>query len=234
MRGLSTCLTSFLLAGCTIVMQKAGPTSPTGAAGPSTAAASPSVGSTSGDTAQGSDQPSAPREGMFEMPNVIGMSVPDATARLRREGFERIDSAEATCSEDTDDGIVCDQSPEGGRTTSVNIPPNLKYQRTRLPKLISVVGLSVDEARAKIVAAGYAGIEVRYLANDREGCTKGKVCAMNPEAGVRLPFTRTVTLWFPPEEEPTVPATDAKPDPDSGASGEGKKPDEPKPPGSIF
>ena len=148
--------------------------------------------------------------GQIAVPDVEGMSVSEATARLREAGFR---SRTRLVSSDQPEGTVIDQSPAAGeevaRRTVVALqiagarstqPPTTEPTTVRVPNL---VGMTAADARNRLRALGLRSTQ-RPVESPRPA---GEVVSQSPRAGVELREGATVTLRIS-----TGPASVAIPD----------------------
>ena len=133
---------------------------------------------------------------LTNLPNVVGMSVDQATSTLQAVGFgvtvgKAVDSAEAK-------GIIAEQSPGAGMVaggSTVTISPS-NGQGTSVPE---VSGQSVEEAAATLRAAGFDNVQPGTCTEDESVKGSGRATGTNPAAGetvnrnsaVRLDYARS-------------------------------------------
>jgi membrane peptidoglycan carboxypeptidase len=120
------------------------------------------------------------RQVLYDLPNVIGLSVGDATARLQANGFsvvvgEAVNSSEAQ-------GIIASQSPGAGRVpggTTVTISPS-NGQGVTVP---DVSGRSLDQAISELRRAGFGNVQPGSCTDSDSATAQGVATGTNPEAG---------------------------------------------------
>ena len=128
-----------------------------------------------------------------DLPNVIGMSVDQATATLEQAGFdvsvgEAVDSAEAA-------GIVAAQSPGAGRVsggTQVTINPS-NGQGLAVP---DVTGKQLNQAVSELRAAGFGNVQPGQCTEDATAGIQGKVSGTNPPAGTVVNRNAAITVAY--------------------------------------
>jgi beta-lactam-binding protein with PASTA domain len=154
----------WLALGCSLIKTSSGSTTP----------------ESSGGTATTTPTSSAP-DALF-MPSMTRYTRPAAESLLRDKGFTGAINATGDVDPAYErDEIVCDQPPFGKYAPSVTI--TIKYCNTYVatnngPML---VGLSVEDAKKRAVAAGFTGrIDVMELSEYDASCKAGNVCRADP------------------------------------------------------
>lgn len=121
-----------------------------------------------------------------EVPNVIGLKVEDATARLEDAGFT---VSQVLVKSDDVEGIVLKSIPEPERRAEVGSEVTLDISCART--VPEVVGLAQDEALALLQTEGFENVEV---SQQKSNGLEGTVIAVSPEAGVRSKAQATISL----------------------------------------
>lgn len=117
---------------------------------------------------------------LTDLPNVVGLSIDDATSKLRDAGFDvnvgtAVDSTAAA-------GIVAAQDPGAGGVaggTTVTISPS-NGQGTTVP---DVTGQGVNDALSAIRGAGFGNAQPGTCTVDPAATGQGKVTSTSPAAG---------------------------------------------------
>ena len=126
-----------------------------------------------------------------EVPDVSGLQFAAAKARLESDGF-RADTGEQSWHGAAARGIVTGQKPGAGTVESrgalVLLDISLGRRQTRVPQ---VVGLTEQEARATLVAEGFAVAEAVAEPSDEP---RGQVIASIPAAGQLATLPTSVRL----------------------------------------
>ncbi len=124
--------------------------------------------------------------GGVSVPDVMGMSEAEATATLTEAGFEVEVSSVVV---DDGAGTVVSMQPQAGRRIALGRTVELGIGILRL--VPDVEGLPLEEARAKLSAAGIDQLRLEYQnASD----PKGTVIAVSPVAGTKVSAEDVVTL----------------------------------------
>ncbi len=114
------------------------------------------------------------------MPTLEHYKRGDAESMLRAKGF----TGQILATGDTDpaqDGTVCEAPPFGKYAPNVTI--TLAYCATYVApnEGPQIVGLPLDAAKQKVVAAGFTGeVEVMELSEYDASCKAGNVCQVSP------------------------------------------------------
>jgi beta-lactam-binding protein with PASTA domain len=125
---------------------------------------------------------------LIAVPNVTGKSVDDATVALQTAGLQSriayiVDATNATEKVETQDPAAQATAPRHS-TVTVTIP---------VPGTVpDVAGMTLDAAKAALVANGYA---VGNVADTQDG-DPGKVARTEPEANATLRPGETVTIYY--------------------------------------
>jgi len=131
---------------------------------------------------------SAPQQGAGEtvVPPVVGKDYADAIAELQQAGFAV--SVQFSV-QPTGNGMVIGEQPEGGAQT----PSGSRVAITlSVPgEVPDTDGLSIQQARAALEAAGYSVSSLRYTADEGAG---GRVIGTDPIAGTTLSPGSSVVL----------------------------------------
>jgi len=131
------------------------------------------------------------RRTYVNLPSVIGMTVDEATSRLREAGFsvtvgDAVDATEA-------EGTIVEQTPGAGRVvsgTTVTIRPSNGEGAT-----VPGVGGTPQQAAAALRAAGFSNL--RAECSDAEGAPKeGVVTGTDPAAGETVSKGDTITVEY--------------------------------------
>jgi membrane peptidoglycan carboxypeptidase len=129
-----------------------------------------------------------------DLPNVIGMSVDEATRTLHNAGFEVKVGPEVDSSEGK--GVVARQSPGAGRVaggTTVTINAS-NGQGVSIPG--GLVGAPFQEARNTLMGAGFGNVDIQC--QEAEGAT-GLVTSVSPGEGTVTNRNTRVTLVYTDE-----------------------------------
>lgn len=120
------------------------------------------------------------RQVLTDLPNVVGMSVADATSTLNNAGFDVILGAPVDSSEA--EGVVAAQSPGAGKVaggTPVTISPS-NGQGIAIP---DVSGQRVDDAVATLRSAGFGNVQPGTCKKDESAGDQFKATGTSPAAG---------------------------------------------------
>ncbi len=124
------------------------------------------------------------------IPDVVNMTLADATRTLQQLGFE-VDFVEEA-NEDIAEGIVFAQDPPAGEELEVGETVTLTVSTGAEPRPVAlVVGKTLDQARAELEQQGFV-VEVREIEDTEEEA--GTVLAQDPEAGTEARPGDTVIL----------------------------------------
>jgi hypothetical protein len=183
-----------LLAACSINGHAVGPH--LGAAAPAAkpAASSPAAPASPGTTAAPStaDDPAAAPDDTpprVTVPDLNGLTVDEANARLRAAGLTRpVDTeqygAVMSCGPDARDGRVCGQHPAPGTVQFADEPVEVRlgHYDARADKVVvpDVRGMHLADARAAFARAGFMA---EPLLESGAGCKPDIVCSQTPEGG---------------------------------------------------
>ncbi len=145
-----------------------------------------------GDDFPGADS-NLTRQIVRELPNVIGMTVDQATSTLDAAGFgvevgEPVDSNVA-------EGIVAAQSPGAGLVgggTTVTINPS-NGQGVSVP---DVAGKNLDKALSDLRGAGFGNVQPGTCTEDASGGAQGKATGTNPAAGSVVNRNSAITVDY--------------------------------------
>ena len=141
--------------------------------------------SSSGATSAGDDRASgAGDDTMVMVPDVMGMSQADAEAKLHAAGVRNVET-DTSGSSNFAVARVCSEVPGGGHQNRVSLPVSLRYCDNTPVQTVKdtpvLRGLSLEDAKKQIRAAGYTGqIDVQEITND-VGCKIDTVCSAYPE-----------------------------------------------------
>ncbi len=124
--------------------------------------------------------------GGVSVPDVMGMDEAQATATLTEAGFEVEVSSVVV---DQGAGTVVSMQPQAGRRIALGRTVEIGVGISRL--VPDVEGLSLEEARAKLSAAGIDQLRLEYQNASEE---KGTVIAVSPVAGTKVNAEDVVTL----------------------------------------
>jgi beta-lactam-binding protein with PASTA domain len=136
--------------------------------------------------------------GRITMPDLRGMSQDEASAALKRAG--------STGAFETDVGLcddsvpiphmhVCEQSPDPGADQASESPVHVVLQQESPEsdkpgvagahyKMPDAIGLSPDQAKAKLAAAGFSHLDNIQVHIDGDCDKPGIICRSDPEPGV--------------------------------------------------
>ena len=137
-----------------------------------------------------SDDPPEEVPVLEAVPDVVNMTLADATRTLQQLGFE-VDFVEEP-NEDIAEGIVFAQDPPAGEDLEVGETVTLTVSSGAEPRPVAnVVGKTLDQARAELEQQGFV-VEVREIENTEEEA--GTVLAQDPRAGTEARPGDTVIL----------------------------------------
>lgn len=131
------------------------------------------------------------------MPDLRGMTRDEAIAALRRTGIdgELTVNPNLDCTDDSvAKGRVCYQSPVAGAQTLTHSPVTVFFQtrdstsnKPGVPgahyKMPDVIGLTVQQARDKLRAAGFSAKDHIQVTNEPTCRKDGVICRQDPAAG---------------------------------------------------
>jgi beta-lactam-binding protein with PASTA domain len=125
------------------------------------------------------------------VPNVVGMSVEEATRRLTAIGF-RARNGERRFHASAPNGTVLGQTPPAGSVeaegTDVVLDVSLGQRSGEVPP---IVGLTRTQAE---VALDNAGLNVGDVREIRDDAPRGQVLASDPSPGQRVPIPTAISL----------------------------------------
>jgi beta-lactam-binding protein with PASTA domain len=139
---------------------------------------------------------------VVQLPDVVGDNVKDAKAQLDALGFNvKVKKVES----DEPKGDVVEMSPEGNTPQQKGSDVTLSYSAGPL-HVPNVVGLTEEEAKAKLADAGFT--DVKVLHSDDTDQPAGTVIDQTPEKGDTWPQDQPVTIFVSslqptPTETPT-------------------------------
>ena len=137
-----------------------------------------------------SDDPPEEVPVLEAVPDVMNMTLADATRTLQQLGFE-VDFVEEP-NEDIAEGIVFAQDPPAGEDLEVGETVTLTVSSGAEPRPVAnIVGKTLDQARAELEQQGFV-VEVREIENTEEEA--GTVLAQDPRAGTEARPGDTVIL----------------------------------------
>ncbi len=145
----------------------------------------------------GSSSSSAPSDTLVQLPNVFGMTLADAKAAFERAGVRgEVQDGNNGCLSVVDGkiidvGHVCYQSPGAGQTQRASLMVVVQVQKedprhggsgdTEWRLMPDVTGMTIDEARAALAAAGFPDADkIEGTPISEAGCTAGHVCHTYP------------------------------------------------------
>ena len=189
----------WMCAACSMIKTSSSTTTPTSSTN--------NAGTTSGS--EPAPPPSAEYNGpdAYWVPDLSNKTRSDVEQLLRDQHFQ----GQVVATGDTDpqyarDEMACDQNPKFGK-----MPPTgtitVKYCNTykKPDNGPELVGLTVEAAKQKAVAAGFTGkVEVSQLYDFDASCKEGTVCRVEPvrwylnqEHEMRLMVNKTLTISTP-------------------------------------
>ncbi|WP_036285205.1 transglycosylase domain-containing protein [Microbacterium luticocti] len=134
------------------------------------------------------------RQVLVNLPNVVGMSVKDATSKLESAGFQVTVGSEVDS--DQPKGTIAEQNPGAGRVaagTNVTISPS-NGKGISIP---DVSGRAPDEAVAMLRASGFGSVDTQCVVT-ADG--DGRVTGTDPGSGtVAGPNTKITVRYASPE-----------------------------------
>lgn len=134
-----------------------------------------------------------------EVPEVEGLPIEEATAKLKDRGLkEDIVEEEHTAEE----GTVFRQSPKGAekvkRGFTVKLYVSKGIERVQIPNMINS---PVDEAKKALLEMGFSEQNVAIEQLDDENYAPGHVVKQDPVSGTKIATSEKVTLYVRPEED---------------------------------
>jgi hypothetical protein len=144
-------------------------------------------------------------QAVLTLPDVVGLSETEARARLKESGVAGSITVEKVPSEKCErkgltSGVVCSQSPAGGRrhlpTMEVWLAVQSGEQTASMPPLR---GLSESQARRRLTESGFVGPVTVKTIGPGESCEGnphgeiGAVCGYEPSIA-RVPLSAAITL----------------------------------------
>jgi serine/threonine-protein kinase len=138
----------------------------------------------------------------FTVPPVIGETEAVARSRIEAQGFE-IGTVTYELTETEVEGVVIDQSPEGGTLQPPGTEVDLKVSKGPLSlEVPDVSGMTADHAIVTLTREGFENIltEEEFSLDELEG----RVIRTDPEAGMVVPRDRTVTVFVSLGPEPVA------------------------------
>jgi hypothetical protein len=160
-------------------------------------------------------------------PDVDGMSVDDATAKVQAAGLDV--SVQTKLTSQTPKGTVVSTSPFPGSSVEVGDTVTLTVARP-FPKVPKVVGKTIANAKRTLKKAGFKVGKVRHQTSSKR---KGTVISQSPDAGTSVRLARAVSLVVakPAPQQPSnnctpgySPCIPPGPDVDcAGGSGDGPR-----------
>ena len=126
-----------------------------------------------------------------KVPDVVGDSQEEATAKLAQEGL-RLGDVKYAYDTKTDAGFVTEQDPPADEEVVVGSEVQLTVSKgEETGKVPNVVGLSQGDATDALEAAGF---EVKTAKEKSEDVDSGDVISQSPEAGKSVSAGSTVTI----------------------------------------
>jgi hypothetical protein len=143
----------------------------------------------------------------IQLPNLVGMTVNEARQRAASTGF-RVDVTDEIYSEKFPQPDTIIEMRPDARTpiregAVVRVIKSLGSKRTDVPDLR---GLSVDEGKSRLQAAGLVVGAVREVSSDN--IDKGMVAQTEPKRGERVDRNTTVDILISGNDEPTPSAAE--------------------------
>jgi len=138
----------------------------------------------------------------FTVPPVIGETEAVARSRIEAQGFE-IGTVTYELTETEVEGVVIDQSPEGGTLQPPGTEVDLKVSKGPLSlEVPDVSGMTADNAIVTLTREGFENIltEEEFSLDELEG----RVIRTDPEAAMVVPRDRTVTVFVSLGPEPVA------------------------------
>lgn len=137
----------------------------------------------------------------IQLPNLIGMTVAEARQRAASTGFRVEVSDEIYNEKFPQPDTIIEMQPDA-RTpiregAVVRVVKSLGSKRTDVPDLR---GLSVDEAKSRLLASGLVVGQIREVASD--GIDQGMVAQTEPKRGERVDRKTTVDILISGNDEP--------------------------------
>lgn len=205
----------------------------------------PSGLSSVGSIGSGPGTNSAGTAGQITVPNLFGLPREQSIAALRRAGYQGDPTEDSSlCGSVVDGrvmelGQVCYQFPPAGRVQGPRLPISIRVQRespwhgnagkaTEWRLMPTLVGMSVEQARARLKQAGFPREDlVRVLWVDESGCRPLTVCHTQPAPLERAGVNSEQVVFAGRDPE----ANASSPDVAGPPSTVDPKPEQPKPPG---
>ncbi|HEY4244000.1 MAG TPA: PASTA domain-containing protein [Kofleriaceae bacterium] len=160
------------------------------------------------------------------MPALFGMTRAKAEAAARAAGFTAAleDETQVACGSIVDGkivelGTICSQQPVAGQVAHADTTIRVRVQRENPWRGVSsngeawflmppVIGLTLDEARAKLSAAGFSAADrIHVNAVEDPACRPNVVCKTYPAAMTRsaLSSDKALVVGMDPNARPPVP-----------------------------
>lgn len=192
-----------------------------------------------GTTSSGNSRNSGGGNDSVVVPDLYGLTMEQAAAKLREAGIERApepSSQSYACDLDRrphyDRGQICYQHPVPGTKTSPRLPVTVNVQQDyddhgnigfagEWRSMPDVVGKAVPAARS-ILASKKMPLDEHFELLEGD-CAEGTICRASPQPGERKVLSRKGRLWVgkkaavaPPPTQPTQPAQPAQPEQPGG------------------
>jgi penicillin-binding protein 1A len=134
------------------------------------------------------------------VPSLVGLPVAAAEHRLAEVGLSSVRATEYNTNYPP--GTVIGQTPPPGHPVPKNGTITLIVSTNEYPSVPSVVGLSQQQAVARLRDAGFA-VAVLSAASYDPGFASGVVVSQSPKAGAEKPPGTTITIRVNPEAPPS-------------------------------
>jgi membrane peptidoglycan carboxypeptidase len=134
------------------------------------------------------------------VPSLVGLPVAAAEQRLAEVGLSSVRATEYNTNYPP--GTVIGQTPPPGHPVPKNGTITLIVSTNEYPSVPSVVGLSQQQAVARLRDAGFA-VAVLSAASYDPGFASGVVVSQSPKAGAEKPPGTTITIRVNPEAPPS-------------------------------
>ncbi len=130
----------------------------------------------------------------IEVPNVVGMSIEEASSELAKAGL-KYEISDKTFSKDIEKDIIISQTPEGSEYIRANIPVKLEISMgPSTASIPDVKGKYEKEAQSILTNAGFVVKEIIYKNNDEY--KSGTVFDQNPAGNTEAKEGTEVTLYI--------------------------------------
>ena len=146
-------------------------------------AATPMTGPAPQAPASAASGETSSEPGVVTLPDVVGKLQPEAEAALHAAGIANVKTDNDPGTVDFAKDKVCSQTPGGGHGTRASLPVVLRYCSGPVhleDKRVNLVGLTIEDAKARARAAGFTG-RIEVIEAGDVSCAMGTVCSVSPD-----------------------------------------------------